>query len=140
MTRFLRRIWSRYPKLGKGRKKKQKWRKPKGRDNKMREKRKGYPVVVSIGYRKNNAERKRIKIISNLNDLNNISKEDVIILGKIGKRKKIEVLKKALEMKIPIQNINAKKFLEKIKKTETQIKDKSEKQIENGPKEKEKTS
>ena len=140
MTRFLRRIWSRYPKLGRGRRKKQKWRKPKGRDNKMREKRKGYPVVVSIGYRKNNAERKRIKIISNLNDLNNISKEDVIILGKIGKRKKIEVLKKALEMKIPIQNINAKKFLEKIKKTETQIKDKSEKQIENGPKEKEKTS
>ena len=134
MTRFLRRIWSRYPKLGRGRRKKQKWRKPKGRDNKMREKRKGYPVVVSIGYKKSNAERKKIKIISNLNDLNNISKEDVIILGKIGKKKKIEVLKKALEMKIPIQNINAKKFLEKIKKTETQIKDKSEKQIENGPK------
>ena len=134
MTRFLRRIWSRYPKLGRGRRKKQKWRKPKGRDNKMREKRKGYPVVVSIGYKKSNAERKKIKIISNLNDLNNISKEDVIILGKIGKKKKIEVLKKALEMKIPIQNINAKKFLEKIKKTETHIKDKSEKQIENGPK------
>jgi ribosomal protein L32E len=38
--KFLRRIWSRYSKLGKKRKKKQVWRKPRGRDNKMREKRK----------------------------------------------------------------------------------------------------
>ena len=50
--KFLRRTWSRYSKLGKQRKKKQIWKAPKGRDNKMREKRKGYPAVVSIGYKK----------------------------------------------------------------------------------------
>jgi len=46
--RFLRRLTNRYLKLGKKRKKKQKWRKPKGRHNKMREKERGYPAVVSI--------------------------------------------------------------------------------------------
>ena len=128
MTRFLRRTWSRYPKLGKGRRKKQKWRKPKGRDNKMREKRNGYPVVVSIGYKKNTDERSDIKIVSNLNDLNNLSKDDIIIMGKIGKKKKIEVLKKAMEMKIHIQNLNAKKFLKKLEKTKIEEKNKSDKQ------------
>jgi len=126
MTRFLRRIWSRYPKLGKGRKKKQKWRKPKGRDNKMREKRRGYPVVVSVGYRKKSNERKKIKIISNLNDLNNLQKNEIVVVGKIGKKKKIEVLKKALEMKISIQNVNVEKFLKKLEKKESSIKNKSE--------------
>ena len=128
MTRFLRRTWSRYPKLGKGRRKKQKWRKPKGRDNKMREKRNGYPVVVSIGYKKNTDERSDIKIVSNLNDLNNLSKDDIIIMGKIGKKKKIEVLKKAMEMKIHIQNLNAKKFLKKLEKTKIEEKNKADKQ------------
>ena len=48
--KFLRRTSSRYSKLGKGRKKKQIWRRPTGRHNKMRNKRNGYPVIVSIGY------------------------------------------------------------------------------------------
>ena len=144
MTRFLRRIWSRYPKLGKGRRKKQKWRKPKGRDNKMREKRRGYPVVVSIGYRKNADKMGNIKIISNLNDLKNISKEDLVIIGKMGKKKKIGVLKKAIEMKIPIQNINAKKSLKKLENFSSKMKNKisiekssenkSESGDKNGPK------
>ena len=132
MTRFLRRIWSRYPKLGKGRRKKQKWRKPKGRDNKMREKRKGYPVVVSIGYKRNSDKRSDIEIVSNLNDLNNLSKEDIVIIGKIGKKKKIEVLKKAIEMKIHVQNLNAKKSLEKLENFKSKIKNKmsTEKSLE----------
>lgn len=50
--KFKRRTWSRYSKLGRKRKKKQVWRKPTGRDNKMREKRKSYPKVVSTGYEK----------------------------------------------------------------------------------------
>jgi len=49
--KFLRRVWKRHSKLGRGRKKKQVWRKPTGRDNKMRERKKGHPSVVSIGYR-----------------------------------------------------------------------------------------
>ena len=49
-----------------------------------------------------------------------------MVVGKIGKKKKIEVLKKALEMKISIQNVNAEKFLKKLDKKESSIKNKSE--------------
>ena len=50
--KFLRGKWRTYSKLGKGRKKKQKYRKAKGRHNKIREKMKGNPKKVSIGYKK----------------------------------------------------------------------------------------
>lgn len=118
MAVFLRRTWSRYSKLGKKRKKKQVWRKPKGRDNKMREKRRGWPAVVSIGYKKGKSKKKNFKVIRNLKDLANIGKNDLAIIGSIGKRKKIEVVKKAREMKISIQNINIEKFLKKVQKKE----------------------
>ena len=116
MGKFLRRVWSNYSKLGRGRKKKQVWRRPRGRDNKMREKRRGYPSIVSIGYKKKNAERKEMIIIRNSQDLEKNAKSKALILGNIGKKKKIEILKKAQEMKIPIQNVNIKKFLEKQEK------------------------
>ncbi len=112
MVKFLRRTWSRYAKLGKGRKKKQVWRRPTGRHNKMREKRKGSAAVVSIGYRSNRKlrERKIIKI-NNVKDLEKMKKNEVAIISGIGKRKKIEVAKKAKEMKIEIYNMNPEKFL-----------------------------
>mgnify|MGYP001180347671 CR=1 FL=1 len=119
--KFLRRDWSRYSKLGKNRKKKQKWKNPKGRDNKMREKRKGYPAVISVGYKKNKKdfgkiENKTPKIIMNLNDLEKTKKNEIAIIGKIGKKKKIDMAKKAKEMKIKIHNLNILKFLKKIEK------------------------
>ena len=112
MVKFLRRTWSRYAKLGKGRKKKQVWRRPTGRHNKMREKRKGSAAVVSIGYRSNRKlrERKIIKI-NNVKDLEKTKKNEVAIISGIGKRKKIEIAKKAKEMKIEIYNMNPEKFL-----------------------------
>lgn len=116
MAKFLRRVWGNYSKLGRRRKKKQIWRRPRGRDNKMREKRRGYPSIVSIGYRKKSAERKSIIVIKNAKDLEKYSKKSYLVLGNVGKKKKIEILKKAQEMKISIQNINARKFLEKQEK------------------------
>src|SRR3989337_1930666 len=91
--KFLRRIWSKHSKLGKGRKKKQVWRKPKGRDNKMREKRKGHSPVVSIEYKSGKNERRNLRVIKNISDLNNILKNEIVIIGRVGKRKKIEILK-----------------------------------------------
>ena len=130
MTKFLRRTWNRYNKLGKKRKKKQVWRRPKGRDNKMREKRKGYPVVVSVGYKKKKSKKKTIKVVRNLEDLEKIRKNEMVVIGNIGKKKKIEIAKKAIKMKIPVQNINIQKFLkksEKKKETEQNKTDKKEK-------------
>jgi len=130
MAKFLKRTWNRYSKLGKGRKKKQVWRRPKGRDNKMREKRKGYPMVVSVGYKKKKSERKLVRVVRNIEDLEKTEKNDMIIMGNVGKKKKIEIAKKAIKMKIPIQNINIKKFLkrsEKQKETEQKKTEKKEK-------------
>jgi large subunit ribosomal protein L32e len=106
---FLKRGWNRDFKLGKRKKKKRVWKKPKGRHNKMREKRKGYPPVVSIGYK--NKGRKNIILIENMGDLSKVKNTDVVVLGKIGKKKKLEIIKKALENKIKIRNINSEKFI-----------------------------
>ena len=114
MKAFLRRTSNRFVKLG--RKKKQKWNKPKGRDNKMREKRTGYPKVVSIGYKKQQDKTREFPIIvRNFNDLETVGKNS-IILGHIGKKNKLEIAKKAKEKKIEIQNLNVNKFLKKMEK------------------------
>ena len=132
-TKFIRRTSNRYSKLGKGRKKKQVWRKPTGRDNKMRERRKGHAKVVSIGYKtskkaRGDLENKKPVIIMNIKDLDLIKDNKTAIIGKIGRRKKIEIANKAKELKISLNNINVKKFIEnnKIKKKETkQVADKN---------------
>ena len=128
MVKFLRRTWNRYSKLGKRKKKKQVWKRPKGRDNKMREKRKGYPKVVSVGYKKKKSKRKNILVIRNLEDLEKIRKNEIVIIGNVGKKKKIEIAKKAKKMKVPIQNLNIKKFLKKYEKQkETEKKEEKKK-------------
>jgi len=132
VKKFLRRTSSRYIKLGSKQKKKQTWRKPKGRDNKMREKKKGYPKVVSIGYQKQKDNQALVKgkiptIVQNTKDLEKITKNEMVVLGKIGKKKKIEIVKKAKEMKIEIHNLNVKRFLKKLdKKGEKKTEDKKE--------------
>ncbi|MDE1848626.1 MAG: hypothetical protein KGH55_01180 [Nanoarchaeota archaeon] len=120
-TKFLRRGWSRYSKLGLRRKKKQIWRRPHGRDNKMREKRKGYPSVVSIGHRKEKNSRGKINeqktiVVRNINELKKTGKGEMAVFGKIGKKKKIEMAKFALENKIQVHNLNINKFLKEQKK------------------------
>ena len=119
--KFVRRTWNRYSKLGRKRKKKQIWRRPKGRDNKMREKRKGYPAVVKIGYKTNKnlkgtIENKKPRLIKNIRDLDIIKKNEMVIVGTVGKRKKIEIAKKAKEKGIQIHNLNIKKFLKDVEK------------------------
>ncbi|HLA23155.1 MAG TPA: eL32 family ribosomal protein [Candidatus Nanoarchaeia archaeon] len=118
IKKFLRRDSARYSKLGKLRKKKLKWNKPKGRDNKMREKRKGYPKVVSIGHKKSLKGKEKMILVNNISELERLGKEKAVVIGKIGKRKKIEMVKKAKEMKIEIKNLNIEKFLKKLNKTE----------------------
>jgi large subunit ribosomal protein L32e len=118
MPSFSRRTWNRYSKFGRKRKKKVTWRKPKGRDNKMREKRKGYPAVVSIGYRGAKTDKKEVKIIRNLKDLEKAEKGLIFILGKMGKKKKIGIAEKAKEMKIEMRNLDVDKFLKENKKEE----------------------
>jgi large subunit ribosomal protein L32e len=139
MVKFLRRTWSRYSKLGKGRKKKQVWRRPTGRDNKMRERRKGYPVRVEIGYKQEKNSRKEIIQINNIKDFAKIKNNAIIVFGKMGQKKKIEMAKEAKEKKIKVSNLNIEKFLkgiEKKKKKKEVVKEekKKEKKTESAPK------
>ena len=111
---FFRRTWNRYSKLGKGRKKKRVWRRPTGRDNKIRERRKGYPARVSIGYSgdkklKGKINNKTPVLVNNVKEMERINENQIIIIGKIGKRKKIELIKMAREKSIPIYNIRKEK-------------------------------
>jgi|SRR3989344_3640382 len=135
MTKFLRRNWNVTGKIGKGRRKKQIWRSPKGRDNKMREKRRGYPVVVSVGYKKEKKlrgkiENKKVSIIKNIKHLVKAKKDELIILGKIGKKKRIEIAKIAKENNLNIHNLNINKFLEKIEKSKEKKSEKDTKKTE----------
>lgn len=116
VKKFLRRTWKKYSKLGRRRKKKQVWRKPTGRDNKMREKKRGYPAIVKVGYKKNKKSQEETVVILNVRDLEKVGKKKKIIIGKIGKKKKIEIAKKAKEMKIKIYNLNIDKFLKELNK------------------------
>lgn len=101
--KFLRTNTREYKRLGKGRKKKQKWRRPRGRHNKIREKIRGKQVRPSIGFKKSK-EVSKIKKISNLKELEKIKKGDEIIIAHIGKKKKKEIIEKAKEKSIKIIN------------------------------------
>ena len=109
--KFLRRTSKLHSKLGKKRKKKQIWRKPTGRHNKMREKRKSVPVVVSIGYRGDKKVRGLVRektpiMVYNLKDFGKAGKNSIIIIGKVGSKKRAEIIKTATGKKIEIQNLN----------------------------------
>jgi large subunit ribosomal protein L32e len=116
MPKFLRHTAHKYSKLGLRRKKKKIWRRPTGRDNKMREKRRGHPAVVSIGYStdkntRGNVMKKTPVVVRNVQDLQKVQKNQIAMLSGIGKKKKIEIAKKAKELKIEIFMLNIDKFL-----------------------------
>jgi len=121
MPTFLRRNSDKYSKLGRNKKKKQVWRSPKGRHNKMRLKRKGYPATVNIGYKQDVEERgkidnKKMILINSLRELENVKEGATIIVGKMGAKKKLELVNKAKSKKIHIHNINVNKMMKKIEK------------------------
>ncbi len=121
--KFLRRNTGDYSRLGRGRKKLQKWRKPKGIDNKMRLKERGRPSVVSVGYKQPASERnklngKEIVRVESVSDLKKVGKGQIGILAKVGKKKKMEIAKEIEKEKVEMTNFDFKKFL-KEEKNET---------------------
>ncbi|MBS3066141.1 50S ribosomal protein L32e [Candidatus Pacearchaeota archaeon] len=109
--KFIRQDFMRHLKLGKKRKKLQKWRRPRGRQSKMRLNMKGYPAHPSVGYKSPRKEAGKIQgynpvLITNLNELKNMGKNSAVIISRrVGAKKKIEIIKKASEMNLKILNI-----------------------------------
>jgi len=113
--KFLRRDSGRFSKLGKKRKKLQKWRGAKGRDNKIRENRKGYPKSPRLGFKSEKAKAGKInemdtRVVYTVKEVESISKKNgwAIIIGKVGAKKKLDIIKKANELQIPIVNVAGK--------------------------------
>jgi len=106
--KFIRTHSQRHSKLGKSRPKLQKWRKPTGRDNKTRESCKGHPKKVKIGYKQSKTQ-PQIQVVHNMKELEQASKDQPMILAKIGAKNKLELIKKAKELNIKLNNVNGVK-------------------------------
>jgi len=125
--KFFRRAWNKVIRIGKQSKKKRKWRRAYGIDNKMRLKEKAYGKMPSIGYGADRKDKGKIDgsyvvRVESVKELEKIEGKEIII-GKVGKRKRQEIIKKANEMKLKILNKYPK---EKVKKVEEKDKEKKD--------------
>lgn len=102
--KFLRTNTRLYKRLGKSRKKLRKWRRPRGRHNKLREKIRGKPARPVIGFKKPEKTKIKIEIISNLKELEALSKGEKIIIGSIGRKNKVKLREKAKEKGLEVVN------------------------------------
>jgi len=105
---FLRTLWWKFPKF----KNDPKWRKPKGIDNKMRLRLKGYPPIVEVGYRGPAAVRGlhptglEPVLVHNEKELEGLdpSKHIVVIASTVGLKKRLKILEKARQLGLRVAN------------------------------------
>lgn len=91
---------------------KEKWKKPKGIDNKMRQNRKGWPKSVNIGWGAPKAVRhlhpsgKEEIMVNNSGDLTLIDPEYQVgrISGQTGSRKRVQILEEAKRLNVKLLN------------------------------------
>jgi len=101
-----------------------KWRKPKGLHSKMRHKFRGYRRCVDAGWRGPKEVRglhrsgQELVNVANLASLQELDpKKHAIIISKIGRRKKLEIVKEALDKGFTFANlVDPKGYLEDAKK------------------------
>jgi large subunit ribosomal protein L32e len=92
------------------------WRKPKGITNKKRLNRKGHSANVRPGYGTPNKEKNKINglqiiTITKITELENINpKTECVVIGRTGKQKKLDMIKKAEEKKITIMNLKTEEY------------------------------
>ena len=123
-----------------------KWRKPKGIHSKIRHHFKGHRKIPSPGYKSpikvKSLHTSGLKIINvcSAEDILKINRETegIIISKTVGKRKRLEILKKAKELNIDILNLNIDKVIKNIedfvnskKKTDTTQKEKTKEKVTN---------
>ncbi len=94
------------------------WKRPKGLQSKMRERRKGNPKYIEPGYGSPSLVKGTTPdglfpvMVENVADLARVKEGfGVIVSTGIGMRKKVDVVKAAVEKKLKLINVNAEEFL-----------------------------
>ncbi len=117
----------------------EKWRQPKGLHSKLRKKLEGKGKHPSMGYsspkkvRGLNASGMKEVIVNNVKELEAIKKGEVAVVGSnVGKRKLVDILKKAKDMNVKVSNIKdpegfIKKVEESLKKRKEEAKSREDK-------------
>ena len=120
------------------------WRKPKGKDNKMRKQVSGVPPLVKVGYKGPRKSRGLHPsgyhdiLVFNTRDLSKIDpKVDAVrIAHGVGNKKRIDIVTEATKLKIKILNPGKVEALKKLpKKVETKRKIEAEAKVEKPKKE-----
>ena len=90
------------------------WKRPKGLQSKIRERRKGNPRYIEPGYGSPAAVRGAAAeglfpvVVSNMSDLTRVTEDHgVVISATVGLRKKVELVKAAVERKLKLLNVDA---------------------------------
>lgn len=92
------------------------WRRPKGIDNKMRKKIKGYPKMAGVGYRGPKAVRGMhpsgysVNYVSNVSQLDELDPETdaVMIQRTVGSRKRQQIIERAEDLHMKVLNLPVK--------------------------------
>jgi len=114
------------------------WRKPKGLHNKMRLGKKGYPIMVSMGWRSPKKVRGfhgsgfKVKIINSVSDLKGIDNkiEAIIISSSVGTKKRLLIIEESQKNSINILNFkDVDAYVKKVKDQLEKAKDKKAKKI-----------
>lgn len=103
--KFIRKDWHKMIKLGSKSKSKRKWRASKGRQGKIRLERRGHQSKPKIGWGSQKVGLPAIRV-ENIKDIESIKSKEIkgIIVGKVGLKKRKEIIAKANEKKIIILN------------------------------------
>jgi large subunit ribosomal protein L32e len=111
MKKFVRRSTLKFSRMGRGRRKLQRWRRATGRHNKMRKNRFGYAKSPRIGFKSPRKDAGKIEgrtpvLVRNLKDFLNLNEKNILIIARtVGAKKRIDMIKKANEMKFKILNV-----------------------------------
>ncbi|MCB9358580.1 hypothetical protein H6503_01490 [Candidatus Woesearchaeota archaeon] len=113
-----------------------KWRKPRGLHNKVRLSHKGYTKLVKVGY--GTAGKIQPLVVKNLTDIAALKAgTEIVVSSSLGQKKRLELIKKAEELKLKIINIKSD-YAQKVAESMKQKKDaKAEKKKKKEQKQKE---